>query len=161
ELPLPPLAFLRRWRLPPGVLPLRDGQVRPLPSPDAEPDERARGPKDFGALSSLVLRPLAIADWEARQRQEVGAAARAGRPPAGGGAGRRAGPAFGRGGRGGGGFGRARLVRPVRLGPRLGPPDGRHAAPGRRRGAVRRRRPGLDRVGAAGRRGGRGRADDG
>jgi hypothetical protein len=82
-LPLPPLAFLRRWRLPPGVLPLRDGQVRPLPSPDAEPDERARGPKDFGALSSLVLRPLAITDWEARQRQEVSAAARAGRPPAG------------------------------------------------------------------------------
>jgi hypothetical protein len=82
-LPLPPLAFLRRWRLPPGVLPLLDGRVRPLPSPDAEPDERARGPRDVGALSALVLRPLAIEDWEARQRQEVGAAARAGRPPAG------------------------------------------------------------------------------
>jgi hypothetical protein len=82
-LPLPPLAFLRRWRLPPGLLPLEDGRVRPLPSPDAEPDERARGPRDFGALSSLVLRPLAIEDWQVRQQQEVGAAARAGQPPAG------------------------------------------------------------------------------
>jgi hypothetical protein len=82
-LPLSPLAFLRRWRLPPGQLPLEDGRVRPLPSPDAEPDERARGPRDFGALSSLVLRPLAIEDWQVRQLQEVSAAARAGQPPAG------------------------------------------------------------------------------
>jgi hypothetical protein len=82
-LPLPPLAFERRWRLPPGVLPMRDDRVRALPSPDAAPDERARGPKDFGALSSLVLRPLAIEDWQVRQRQEVSAAAQAGRAPAG------------------------------------------------------------------------------
>jgi len=82
-LPLPPTTFLRRWRLPPGLVPLHDDRLRPLPSVAVERDEWNREAKDFGALSSLVLRPLAIDDWEARQRQEVVAAARAARPPAG------------------------------------------------------------------------------
>jgi hypothetical protein len=80
-LPLPPLAFQRRWRLPPGMLPLYDGRVRALPAADTEPD----GPiaKDLGALSWDVLRPLALEGWEERQRQQVIAAARAARPAGG------------------------------------------------------------------------------
>jgi hypothetical protein len=80
-LPLPPLAMLRRWRLPPGVLPLRAGQVRPLPSASVEQDEE--GAKDLATLSSDVLRPLALEGWEERQRQQAAAAARAVRPPTG------------------------------------------------------------------------------
>jgi hypothetical protein len=83
SLPRPPLSFLRRWRLPVGLLPLSDNRVRPLPSANLEPDERARGPRDFRALSALVLRPLAFSDWESRQRQEIHAAARVGPPPLG------------------------------------------------------------------------------
>jgi hypothetical protein len=80
SLPRPPLSFLRRWRLPAGVLPLNDNRVSPLPSANLEPDERARGPRDFRALSALVLQPLVFSDWESRQRQEIHAAARLGPP---------------------------------------------------------------------------------
>ncbi len=79
-LPLPPLAFVRRWRLPPGVAPLFDGRVRLLPSAAAEQDDPAREAQDLGALSSLMLGPLALGDWEERQRQQVAAAARAAVP---------------------------------------------------------------------------------
>lgn len=82
ELPLAPLVFFRRWRLPPGLVPLRDGRFRPLPSPAAEPDDRGGG-NDLGALTSFVLRPLALEEWEGRQREHLKAAALAVRPPAG------------------------------------------------------------------------------
>jgi hypothetical protein len=81
-LPLTPLVFLRRWRLPPGLVPLRDSRVHPLPSVATERDEWKRETNDLGSLSSLVLRPLAI-DSESRQRQEVAAAARSLRLPVG------------------------------------------------------------------------------
>ena len=74
-LPGPPLTFLRRWRLPPGLLPLFDSQVRALPSASAEPETLVRGPADlFGAAA--LLRPLALEDWETRQREQLKAAAR-------------------------------------------------------------------------------------
>jgi hypothetical protein len=79
-LPLPPLTFLRRWRLPPGVVPLHDGRLRPLPPAAAQPDEPTREGTDLGALSSLVLRPLALDQWEEPQRQHLVAAAQAVRP---------------------------------------------------------------------------------
>jgi hypothetical protein len=82
-LPLSAHTFLRRWRLPPGVVPLLDGRVRVLPSAAAEPDGRRHELHALDSLSSLVLRPLALDDWDERQRQEVGAAARAARAPAG------------------------------------------------------------------------------
>jgi hypothetical protein len=80
-LPLQPLGFQRRWRLPPGVVPLYDSRARALPSASAEPD--GRGAKETATPSWDVLRPLALEEWEERQRQEVVAAARAARPAGG------------------------------------------------------------------------------
>ncbi len=76
-LPVAPLTFQRRWRLPPGLLPLRDGQVHALPSAGAEAEARARGSEDLAKLASLVLHPLGLNDWETRQRDQVRGAARA------------------------------------------------------------------------------------
>jgi len=76
-LPGPPLTFQRRWRLPPGLLPLYDGQVRALPAASTDFDGRARGTEDLTKLAALVLRPLALEEWETRQRDQLRAAARA------------------------------------------------------------------------------------
>jgi hypothetical protein len=80
-LPLPPLGFQRRWRLPPGVVPLYDSRARPLPSASAEPD--GRGARAPGGFPWDGLRPLTLEEWEEGQRQEVLAAARAARPAGG------------------------------------------------------------------------------
>ena len=84
RLPLAPLILLRRWRLPPGMVPLHDGTVRALPSAAAEPDDRAEG-QDLSSLSSLLLHPWTLSEGDERQRQQLTAAARgvrarAGRP---------------------------------------------------------------------------------
>jgi hypothetical protein len=82
RLPLEPLGLLRRWRLPPGMVPLHDGLVRALPSAAAELNDRA-GDQDLGTLMSLLLHPWALGEGEERQQQQLAAAARGVRPPAG------------------------------------------------------------------------------
>jgi hypothetical protein len=75
-LPIEPLLVRRVWRLPPGIRPLFDHRLAPLPGATVESERlRARTDDLFDLLPDRLLSRSRTPDWEARQRQSLAEAA--------------------------------------------------------------------------------------